>query len=420
MKIKKQYTVAINNNLLGWRVKMNGIKILGMMKNIKKISLGIMMLFSIINVNASAQNVYVNDMMVLNENEGADIVTIDIKGNGESCKLSLASDDKIYDSSCKMMVNSIGVKIYCTPKKKLCKTYNEIYEFIFNPQSEYLTIEGKIFVASLDSSIEFRDGNMISFLTNSDTGDKIFHSCKNGDYCKISGIINDSFLVSVDTAHKINSPNIVQSEKSVDTPIKVSKVDNPSDEIMINQEYKTKKETNSGENYQVFLLIYFIIMIVTMFKGYGENSTVVIFRDYNDLGLTFLIPVSFFLIFYLFMMLGGNPAWGGVLAFIVSLSLLGLLLKNTYEDNNNNILPTILSFMTKVPLGIIWIISFMTMLNPSSKTAKERRKSRGSALVIMGLLTPIIAMLVVKKEGSLFNPRDWIKGKRIGSIRNNL
>ena len=181
--------------------------------------------------------------------------------------------------------------------------------------------------------------------------------------------------------------------------------------------------TNTGatrDAWQFFLLTYFIIMIVTMFKGYGENRMVVIFRDYNDLGLTFLIPASFVLIYYLFVMLGGDPAWGAGLAFVVALVLFAMLVKSTYEDNHRSFLPTVLSLMTKVPLGIIWIISFINMLNPGGKTAAERRKNRGTALMIMGLLTPIIGMLVVNKEGSLFNPRDWIKGRRIGSIRKHL
>jgi hypothetical protein len=60
------------------------------------------------------------------------------------------------------------------------------------------------------------------------------------------------------------------------------------------------------------------------------------------------------------------------------------------------------------------------MLNPSGKTAKQRRKNRASALMLMAILTPIISMLIVEKKGSLFNPRDWIKGRRIGSIRKYL
>ena len=208
---------------------------------------------------------------------------------------------------------------------------------------------------------------------------------------------------------KDNTKDLMASNHSYEQPVNNTET--------MPTEYNT---TSNGDAWQLFILVYFIVMIVTMFKGYGENRTVIIFRDYNDLGLTFLIPASFVLIFYLFMMFGGKPSWGMGLALVVSVSLFVILVKNTYEDNNKAMLPTVLSIMTKVPLGIIWIMNFITMLNPSGKTASKRRKSRGTALVILAILTPIIGMLVVEKEGSLFNPRDWIKGKRIGSIRNHL
>ena len=183
-------------------------------------------------------------------------------------------------------------------------------------------------------------------------------------------------------------------------------------------------EANVGQTgyqtYQIFLIAYFVMMIVTMFKGYGENRTIVIFRDYNDLGLTFLIPVSFALIYILFTSLGGNPKWGGILATIVALILFLILIRNSYIDNDRSLLYASTAILTKMPLGIIWIVNLISILNPSGKTATERRKDRGSALVILALLTPIITMLVVEKKGSFFNPRDWVKGRRIGSIRNHL
>ena len=222
----------------------------------------------------------------------------------------------------------------------------------------------------------------------------------------------------------------VTSNIAMNNPVKITH-DKKLEQVVLANTYKSvtqsenivatvHNEPNNGNGYQVFLLIYFIMMIITMFKGYGENRSVVIFRDYNDLGLTFLIPASFVLIYYLFMIFGGNPVWGAGLALVVALSLFAILVKNTYEDNNKAMLPTVLSLMTKIPLGIIWILSFITMLNPSGKTAKERRKNRGTALVIMAILTPILGMLVVEKQGSMFNPRDWIKGRRIGGIRNHL
>lgn len=177
---------------------------------------------------------------------------------------------------------------------------------------------------------------------------------------------------------------------------------------------------SSDNGYQIFLMGYFMLMIITMFKGYGDNRTVIIFRDYNDLGLTFLIPASVYLIFVLFVSFGGNQQLALLLALGVGLILFGILAKNTYIDNNKSMLRTILVIMTKMPLGILWFLNFITMLNPNGKTASERRKSRGGALIILAILTPILGMLVVNKEGSFFNPKDWVRGKRIGNMRDHL
>lgn len=185
-----------------------------------------------------------------------------------------------------------------------------------------------------------------------------------------------------------------------------------------NQQATFLESSNNG--YQIFLLGYFMLMIITMFKGYGDNRTVIIFRDYNDLGLTFLIPASVYLIFMLFTSLGGNQKLALLLALGVGFLLFGILAKNTYIDNNRSMLRTILVIMTKLPLGILWFLNFITMLNPSGKTATERRKNRGGALIILAILTPILGMLVVNKEGSFFNPKDWVKGKSIGSMRDHL
>ena len=77
-----------------------------------------------------------NNLIVLNGEEDSDTAEIEMKGNGESCKLWFASTGDIDKSSCHYMVNSKGVRIYCTPKKKMCKTYNEIHTFIFTPPAQ--------------------------------------------------------------------------------------------------------------------------------------------------------------------------------------------------------------------------------------------------------------------------------------------
>ncbi len=217
------------------------------------------------------------------------------------------------------------------------------------------------------------------------------------------------------SADEVESRKLQESMSSAGTS-----VHERSTEESINNLIPENYQGSSSGGGEGFVLIYFGLMIFTIFKGVGENRTIVIFRDYNDLGLTFLIPVSAFLIVMLFTSFGGNPQVGMLLALVVVAILFGILARNTYEDNHGSFLYTILAVLTKIPLAFIWVINFIAMLNPGGKTQRERRKNRNSAMLILAFLTPIIGMLVVKKEGSLFNPRDWIKGRRVGSIRNHL
>lgn len=182
----------------------------------------------------------------------------------------------------------------------------------------------------------------------------------------------------------------------------------------------TNTSLDNSNSYQGFLLIYFIVMIVTIFMGYGESRKVVIFRDYDDVGLTFLIPVSFILISYLFSAFGGNPKLGIWLASSVAIILFAISIQNTYFDNNKSFLYTTLSIVTKVPLGVIWIVGLISILNPVGKTAAQKRKNRNLSIVLLTLLTPIIGMLVAEKQGSLLNPKDWIKSRRTSALRDYL
>jgi hypothetical protein len=172
--------------------------------------------------------------------------------------------------------------------------------------------------------------------------------------------------------------------------------------------------------YDILIVIYFIIVIIGIIKGSGKNRTIIIFQDYDDLGLSFLVPSSFILIQLIFSMLGVNTTISNIVAWLVSGFLLIKLIINTYYINNRNFFKTILALLTKIPLAVIWIVNLEEALNPSGK-GHQRVKNRGRALAILTFLTPIINLLVVDKTGKFFNPRGWIKGRRVGnSIRNNL
>lgn len=172
--------------------------------------------------------------------------------------------------------------------------------------------------------------------------------------------------------------------------------------------------------YEIIFSVYAVVVIVGIFLGYGENRKVVVFRDYDDLGLTFLIPASFFLIQYIFSYFGVSQKISLIIGGTVAIALTLKLIKDTYEDNNRVLKFALLAFLTKVPLAVIWVLNLINMLNPSGRTAEQRRGSRQASMVILAILTPIVAALVVNKEGSFFNPKNWIRGRRVGGLRNHI
>jgi hypothetical protein len=174
--------------------------------------------------------------------------------------------------------------------------------------------------------------------------------------------------------------------------------------------------------YNIGLVVGFAVVIMGIIMGWGENRKIVVFRDYNDLGLTFLIPAAFVVINLLFtQFFHGDARVGMAVSGTVAAGLTVLLLVNTFKDNQGNLLKTLLAFLTKIPLGIIWVLNLFTLLNPQGKNSRQRAQSRGIALIILTVLTPIIAMLVVDRDGSAFNPKNWLKGRRgVGGIRNHL
>jgi preprotein translocase subunit SecY len=108
------------------------------------------------------------------------------------------------------------------------------------------------------------------------------------------------------------------------------------------------------------------------------------------------------------------------LAIIVAFILFCIMVKNTYIDNDRVIWKVLMALMTKLPLAFLWVINLISLIKPSGQTARQRRESRANALLILAIITPIIGLLVADKSGALFNPKQWIKGKRIGSIRNHI
>jgi len=73
-------------------------------------------------------NRHSNDMTIIND--GLEGIKVLLEGNGESCSMRMTLFNEVLDSNCKHFSNSKKIKIVCTPKKKLCKTEQEVFDFI--------------------------------------------------------------------------------------------------------------------------------------------------------------------------------------------------------------------------------------------------------------------------------------------------
>ena len=92
---------------------------------------------------------FAGNMSMVNFNDNSNTATIELFSGYKKCKLSVSRSGNVNKGNCKYMVNSKGIKIYCTPKKKICKTYKEVYDFAFSrgykePVTEQsLNLEGR-------------------------------------------------------------------------------------------------------------------------------------------------------------------------------------------------------------------------------------------------------------------------------------
>lgn len=138
------------------------------------------------------------------------------------------------------------------------------------------------------------------------------------------------------------------------------------------------------------------ILLLGIILGFTKKITV--YLDYSDLTKTFMLvlaPIG------LFALLGDkveNRVMMIILSVIVGLLMIWILL-TTYLDNRN-IFKTLLAFLTKVPLSIIFAIYLINLISPSGSKMGQRRQGRGFAAVIMLFLAPILYGLVRNKVWS--------------------
>jgi uncharacterized protein YecT (DUF1311 family) len=84
---------------------------------------------------------YAGDLTLLGGEEDSDTVQVEMRNAHEACSLWVDSTGSIDKGSCRRMINSKHTVIYCTRNKKLCKTQQEIRDFVMQPPASNIPNE---------------------------------------------------------------------------------------------------------------------------------------------------------------------------------------------------------------------------------------------------------------------------------------
>jgi hypothetical protein len=164
--------------------------------------------------------------------------------------------------------------------------------------------------------------------------------------------------------------------------------------------------------FNVYTLIAWIIAVV-LGVIMGIKERIVIFRDYNDLGLVFLIGLVPIVLMYLFALTSEaskNVAF--MFTAIAELIVFLWLVIRTFKDNSNPAYG-ILALVTKISLSVLFIINLLDFVTPAGKTSSKRASSRRKGFAFLLFLTPIVFTLVRNKTG-IFNPERTLARRGIG------
>ena len=165
----------------------------------------------------------------------------------------------------------------------------------------------------------------------------------------------------------------------------------------------------------VFNIYTLIAWILTVILGVilSFKKRITIFRDYNDLGLVFLMGLVPIVLIYLFSLARENQQHIGTIFIIIFEAALFIwILIRTVQDNRNPI-KTVIALITKLSLSVLFIINFLNFVAPEGKTMAKRASVRHIALAFFVVLAPLIFGLVKNKEG-IFNPQRSLRYRGVG------
>lgn len=157
----------------------------------------------------------------------------------------------------------------------------------------------------------------------------------------------------------------------------------------------------------IIILLIFIILIVTYFKGNDSSRLIVVFEDWNDVGLSFFSIIFPIFITIIIMNIQFLSAYAILIGLVLMFMLLSKLALHTYKSNSGNIIYFLMAYVTKIILGMTLFIQVMNVISPDAD--EEGNSNFWSAVLILVIVIPVVNNLVVnKKQGSKINPFAWI------------
>lgn len=150
-----------------------------------------------------------------------------------------------------------------------------------------------------------------------------------------------------------------------------------------------------------------ITTVVTYFKGKDGNRTIVVYEDWNDVGLSFFSIVFPMFVMAILLHSGSLSQYAMQIGLLLMLVLLGKLAVHTYKSNNGNIPFFLMAYITKIFLGMTLFTQIMNVISPSKD--EHGNSNFWSAVLILLIVIPMVNNLVVNKnQGSKINPFAWV------------
>jgi len=128
----------------------------------------------------------------------------------------------------------------------------------------------------------------------------------------------------------------------------------------------------------------------------GFTDHIVVYRDFDDLGLLFLMPVILLCWWFFRGFVGEGPFIQELLGVLViggELAIFAYVAWRTYRDNSSW-WGVLVALVTKTSLGFLFALHLFTFIN-----SKRGSQGRRSDLFWLLVLTPIVYGLVKNKVG---------------------